>query len=345
MGLGGLGYIGCFKKNILKRKIMGAVNFSTRAFYDSTTEYIGVKSGLLLGRFQIRDVLLNYLDDDFLVNDDLSKFIRLRAEEIEEMLLIIRQEIGNLPKVSPSEKDYEIVRNYLRRNKDFKEFPGLTIACARHIHENPQITNIELARLLEEKESYPSEISLSIANIGMELIDQSCILEPNSQSWNGLTNLSELFECEIKGENENEFLEQKFLDYLAVNGHEIEKIHWRNFERFCAEYFRKLGQHVVLGPGTNDGGIDIRVFDLDDKSKPLILIQCKRHKKENKVSIETVKSFYSDVLFEGVQKGLIATSSFIAPGGKKVRDARGYNIDFAEYDNVKNWAKEMWTYK
>jgi restriction system protein len=324
---------------------MGKVNFSTRAFYDSTTEYIGVKSGLLLGRFQIRDILLKHFENNFLINDDLKRFIRLYADELDDMFLKIRQAIGNLPLTSPIEKDYDKIRDYVQRTQDIESLARSTSICGRYIQENPNISNIELAEILVEKENYPKEISLSIANIGIERIDQSCVLHPNSKSWNGQTSLSDLFDCEIIGENENEFLEQKFLDYLAVNGHEIENIHWRNFERFCAEYFHKLGQYVVLGPGTNDGGIDIRVFNTEDTKKPLILIQCKRYKKENKVSIETVKSFYSDVLFEEAQKGLIATSSYIASGGKKVRDVRGYNIDFAEYNNVKNWAKDMWKHK
>lgn len=324
---------------------MGKINFSTRAFYDTTTEYIGVKSGLLLGRFQIRDILLKHYEDEFILNDNLERHIRLYATDFDNMLLTVRQEIGNLPLISSTEKDYEIIRNYVKRTGDIDSLTKSTSVCLRYIYENPTITNFELSEILEQKENYPKEISLSIANVGLERNDQSCVMLPNSKSWNGLNNLSELFDCEILNENENEFLEQKFLDYLAVNGHEIEKIHWRNFERFCAEYFNKLGQKVVLGPGTNDGGIDIRVYNPEKTDRPLILIQCKRYKKENKISIETVKSFYSDVLFEKAQKGLIATSSYIAKGGKKVRDVRGYNIDFAEHNNVRNWAKEMWKHK
>jgi restriction system protein len=324
---------------------MGKVHFSTRAFYDSTTEYIGVKSGLLLGRFQIRDILLKHYKDEFLINDNLERYIRLYADKLDDMFLRIRQEIGNLPLISSTKSDYEIIRNYIKKTGDIDSFAKSTGICLHYIYDNPIITNLELAKILEQKEGYKKEISLSIANIGLERNDQSCVLQPDSKSWNGVSNLSDLFDCEIHNENENEFLEQKFLDYLAVNGHEIEKIHWRNFEKFCAEYFNKLGQKVVLGPGTNDGGIDIRVYNPNKIEKPLILIQCKRYKKENKISIETVKSFYSDVLFEQAQRGLIATSSYIAKGGKKVRDVRGYNIDFAEHNNVRKWAKEMWTYK
>jgi restriction system protein len=131
---------------------------------------------------------------------------------------------------------------------------------------------------------------------------------------------------------------------LAVNGNEIELIHWRNFERFCAEYFKKQGYIVILGPGTNDGGIDIRAYK-EHGGAPDFVIQCKRYSKGKKVTIETVKSFYTDVVFENAKNGLIATTGYIAKGGKKVCETRGYNIKFAEKRYIKNWAKEMWKFK
>lgn len=322
-----------------------AINLSTRAFYDSTTEYIGVKSGLLLNRFQIREILLEHYNNNFLVNDDLNRYIRLYPDEFDEMLLRIRQKIGNLRLDSPTQQDYEKLNKYVKRTRDIERIGRSSGICLKYIYKNPNITNIELAKLLEEEKNYPNEISLSLANIALEREDHSCVSLPKSKSWNGVTKLSDLFECEINSENENDFLDQKFIDYLAINGNEIEKVHWRNFEKFCAEYFNKKGRKVVLGPGTNDGGIDIRVFDSEDLKKPLILIQCKRYKRENKVSIETVKSFYTDVLYENANRGLIATSSYISFGGKKVRDTRGYNIDFAEFNKVKSWATEMWSLK
>jgi restriction system protein len=319
-----------------------AINISTRTFYDYTTEYIGVKSGLLLNRFQIREILLENYNEIFLVKDDLNRYIRLYPDEFDEMLLNLRQKLGNLPLEPSTKQDYENLNKYVMRTRDIERVGRATGICLKYIYENSNITNIELAKLLEEKENYPKEISLSLANIALEREDLSCVSLPESKSWNGFTKLSDLFECEILSENENDFLDQKFIDYLAVNGNEIEKMHWRNFERFCAQYFNKKGRKVILGPGTNDGGVDIRVFDPEDLTKPLILIQCKRYKSENKVSIETVKSFYTDVLYENAERGLIATSSYISAGGKKVRDIRGYNIDFAEVNKVKSWATEMW---
>ncbi|MBB4117798.1 MAG: restriction endonuclease [Mesonia hippocampi] len=324
---------------------MSKIIFSTRDFYDSTTEYIGIKSGILLNRIKVKDILTEQFKDDFLIKDDLNSGFKIYVDDYEDMLVYIRKRIGNLPKISIYKNDLEKVINYVHRTRNIDLFAKSTSICNYYLNQTPTLSNQELAQILEEKENYPKEISLEIANIGIERIDQSCVLPTPSKNWDGIKKLSDLFDCELVAENENEFLDQRFIDYLATNGNEVELIHWRNFERFCAEYFNKLGQKVILGSGTNDGGVDIRVFDPENSSKPLILIQCKRYKKENKISIETVKSFYTDVLFENAEKGLIATSSYIAPGGKKVRNSRGYNIDFAEFENVKKWAKEMWKYK
>lgn len=323
---------------------MSKIIFSTRDFYDSTTEYVGIKSGILLNRIKVKEFLIEEFNDEFLVKDDLNSGFRIYVEDYENMLLHIRRRIGNLPTESMYQKDLERIINYVRLTGNIDLFAKSTSICNYYLSQNQNLSNFNLAKILEENENYPKDISLEIANVGMERLDQSCVLPSPSKEWDGTKKLSELFDCELISENENDFLDQRFIDYLAINGNEIELIHWRNFERFCAEYFNKLGQKVILGSGTNDGGVDIRVFDPKDTSKPLILIQCKRYKKENKISIETVKSFYTDVLFENAEKGLIATSSYIAPGGKKVRNSRGYNIDFAEYENVKKWANEMWRF-
>lgn len=319
-----------------------AINFSLRDFYDGITEIVGIKSGLLLNRFQASNILIEDYDESYLKSDNLNTYVRIHPSSLEEMLVTIRKKIGNLPEELSSRKAYQFLREYALKHKE-----TLLIAASapsigfRYIHLNEEITIEGLANLFQKNEGYNKELSLALATIAYERYDQSCSL-PASINWDGATELSKLYECELN--SDNNFLEQKFIDYLAVNGHEIETIHWRNFERFCAEYFKKQGYRIVLGPGTNDGGVDIRAYK-DEGSAPDLLIQCKRYKENHKVNIETVKSFYTDVQFEKAKSGLIATTSHIATGGKKVTETRGYNIKFAEKENIKNWAKEMWTYK
>lgn len=324
---------------------MSSVNFSLRNFYDSGIEYIGIKSGLLLDKETFRKIILEKYKDQFLHDDNLDLHVRIKVDDIEDMFVHIRRRIGNLPQTSDSEKYRQVLWDYVKKIKELEPLASSTSLVYHYLQGNNNATLAEIAAFITKETRYPIHIATAMAHIGLERNDQSCVMPP-SLEWNKTKKLSELFNCEIKSETVNEFIEQKFIDYLAVNGHEIEIIHWRNFERFCAEYFKRKGYHVVLGPGTNDGGVDIRAFkDKATNSAPHVLIQCKRYKAENKISIDTVKAFYTDVLYEKANHGLIATSSHISPGGKSICKVRGYNLKFAEAEKVKNWGQKMWTYK
>jgi len=321
---------------------MGAVVENVRDFYSSVTEIVGLKSGILLDRLAIREILKETNNDEFLNEDNLEKIIRTRSEDYEYKIIDVRRRIGNLPDESPTLNDWQELRNSIPEiGMQIINSPLFVIQLLMEKH----ITEEELVKRVKQEYKCSDKLAKAITNIGLEKHDTSLIIPPKHE-WKSTTKLSDLYESDIQSENETDYLDQKFLDYLAVNGTEIEKIHWRNFEKFCAEYFKKEGFHVVLGPGTNDGGVDIRIYNNKSYTeKPYMLIQCKRHSKKNKVSIETVKSFYTDVAHENADQGLIATTGYVAPGGKKVIDARRYNITLAENSKIKQWAKNMFTYK
>jgi restriction system protein len=74
------------------------------------------------------------------------------------------------------------------------------------------------------------------------------------------------------------------------------------------------------------------------------VIQCKRYKETNDVEIETIKAFWTDVHYEGAHRGLIATTSRIAPGGISVSVGRRWPLGFAQQEQVSNWVKQMWSH-
>ena len=133
---------------------------------------------------------------------------------------------------------------------------------------------------------------------------------------------------------------------MAVNGERLEEIRWRNFERLVAEFFKPKGYVVQLGPGTKDGGIDLRIWPSESEKKgpPLLLIQCKRLQSKGRVKVEYVKAFWTDVQSERAGGGLIATTASVARSGKRVREARKWPMKFAEAKAVQQWARSMWRY-
>src|SRR3984885_1260931 len=215
---------------------MGIVNFPLQNFYDSTSELVGFKSGLLLSDLTMNKILLEkYKTEKFLIENDVCKPIRIRSGDIQEMIKYLRIRIGNLPPADLSDH-YELIRPYLMseegliNHSKFKNY-------ARSLREVGQMTPEALFKKIRIKnKGLSDEIINAFVITALAEIDDEIYYPPNSRRQMDQVMLDKLFEEEIKPKSDSAFLDQKFLDYLAVNGHEIEGIHWRNFERFIAEY-------------------------------------------------------------------------------------------------------------
>jgi len=137
------------------------------------------------------------------------------------------------------------------------------------------------------------------------------------------------------------FFDQRFIDFLSVNHEKIGAIHWRKFEELVGECFDKFGYKVELGPGTNDDGVDLRVWSDQFAEIPEYIIQCKRQKA--KIEKVTVKGLYADVLHEGAKMGLLVTTSEFSPGARKTVSARSYPVEEVNGQMIKSWLQELRT--
>lgn len=161
--------------------------------------------------------------------------------------------------------------------------------------------------------------------------------------WKDTQALSDLFDSEDLLTFYGQFFDQRFIDYLAKNFGEIDKINWRKFEGLTAEFFHRIGFSVELGPGRNDNGVDIRIWPEEGRSglPPTALIQCKRTK--GKIDKAVVKALWADVHHEKAEAGVIVTTSVLSPGAAKTCAARDYPINEANRETVKSWIEAMRT--
>jgi hypothetical protein len=165
---------------------------------------------------------------------------------------------------------------------------------------------------------------------------------PDSRKWNGLVPLNDLFESENAPSDPSTFFDQRFIDYLNSQSTELQRIHWRQFEFLTGEYFRRIGYEVKIGPGRNDGGKDVIAIRTKSPVGPeMILVQCKRYDEKYPVDIDEVKAFYQTVRDELATRGLFATTSRLASGARTYCDARKYELNAAEAENVRQWLQEM----
>lgn len=139
------------------------------------------------------------------------------------------------------------------------------------------------------------------------------------------------------------FIDQRFIDYLNANLDSVSTIHWRQFERLVAEYMRRQGYSVELGPGVNDDNIDIRVWSAAPQpgQSPLMIIQCKRWRE--KIGKIIVKALWADVQATSAMRGLVATTSALSDGATSTIRARGYGIDVADHNAIREWLTAMRT--
>jgi len=141
-------------------------------------------------------------------------------------------------------------------------------------------------------------------------------------TWKDVVELESLLQSESLETLDGKFIDQRFIDYLDREFGSIDKINWRKFEGLAAEFFDRSGLSVALGPGRNDGNIDVRVWprDRDADVPPTMLVQCKRQGR--KASKVVVRALWADILHEHASSGLIVTTSALSAGAEKVCSAR-----------------------
>lgn len=324
-----------------------AAHASTRTLLDFLSDELAYRSGILLSIREVREVAVHVPSEsarDVLLGD--LDHVVMRASDIySDLARGLRVAIGNLPDDEPAiVRRMRVMRSLAASGHDPSKIMRVFVEVGSERAD--KCLGEEACKEVQRRTGAPREIVDSVLLLIADHLDREASLlgMPASCPWDGVVPLAKLFGSELVPTDAEAYVDQRFLDFLAARSERLDAIHWRNFERLCAEFFRRLGFHVHLGPGTADGGIDLRVWNQDNRETPFLLVQCKRYDEGKLVKIETVKALWEDVRFEGAQHGLIATTARVAPGGKRVADARGYRLGFAENARVREWAQSMWQY-
>jgi restriction system protein len=322
---------------------MGRIRASFSHFLDVASEEVACSSGVLLSDANIRRLAGRYHISELRGITRTSGETVLRAEEFEDAILRLRVAIGELPDnkmgqfflVDAATMIWASGGNPRKLSAAF-----LAVADSGRYQSLTNEAIDEVAKMSGQRNDHILAFAAAWSEFGRRTHQLS--ERRTDKEWDGVVQLDRLFEGEYIPDDPTVYLDQRYIDYLAKNGEEMRRMHWRNFERLTTEFFRRQGYEVDLGPGTKDGGIDVRVWT-DKEAKagpPIMLIQCKRTK--DVVGIETVKAFWADVAFERAESGLIATTAAVSRDSKAMCEARKYPLTFAEGDKVKRWSRSMW---
>jgi restriction system protein len=324
-----------------------AINVSTEEFYESLTEIVGIKSGLVLDR---RDVIALLKEDEQM--EEYAKLkrrsgLRIRSEVYEDVIEYLLFRVGRLERRFNPPPGVAVFHKYKRNRRLHKIAQGVGeqfTAFLEAVANDPEAKSIDPTSLVNDAEA---KYGVQGALIALEYVDslhaymvRSPWGRPTSEYQNAIE-LKDLFESEGLEPLYGKFIDQRYIDYLHRNFERIDEINWRKFEGLTGEFFDREGFHVDLGPGRNDDGVDVRLWPKNPEANepPTVLVQCKRQK----AAIEkvVVKALYADVLSEKATSGLIVTTSRLSVGSAKLLQVRDYPIQQADRETLKQWVANL----
>tara|TARA_B100000700_G_scaffold307639_1_gene384333 strand:+ start:1549 stop:2562 length:1014 start_codon:yes stop_codon:yes gene_type:complete len=329
---------------------MGAIWFDKRDFADHLHEIIGYKSGIAASIEQMCDLLSGTGFDDEIVSSE-KHGIRIRSEDYDTLYYTL------LHKVGVTDRPLDGIFEIFKISRELERIYGADFARSIHDIYHRHI-EIETKKAIQEgrKSLNPEGMMREAAQVhgkaGLDAImmlirgyDDLMKHSPNTamkfHQYTDIVNLAYLFEQYNPVAEKGKFLDQRFIDFLSNNLHKLGEIHWRKFEELTAECFQRFGYSVDLGPGSNDDGVDLRVWNNEKVGTPEFIVQCKRVK--SKIDKVTIKGLYSDVLHEGCKLGMLVTSSEFSVGARSTIEARSYPIEEVNRDSITKWLLELRT--
>jgi restriction system protein len=329
---------------------MGSLNFSKGTFADHLHEIIGYKAGIATSIEQMCDLLPESGHADKIINSE-TYGIRIRSEEYEDLYYSLLHKVGVTER--PYQGMYEIfsLSRELAKAENEKFSENIFNIYQTQVNKQIEISTKQGKKTLDPTEMMKQafdKYGMKGVDSLMKVIDEFERLRtfsPHNSNrwteWSDVVDLEDLFSKYKPSVSKGDLFDQRFIDFLSVNHDQLGSIHWRKFEELTGECFIKFGYKVEVGPGTNDDGVDLRVWKENGVGNPEYIIQCKRVKA--KIDKVTIKGLYTDVLEAGAEMGLLVTTSELSPGARKTVDVRGYPIEEVNGNMIKKWLGELRT--
>lgn len=121
---------------------------------------------------------------------------------------------------------------------------------------------------------------------------------------------------------------------------DLHRLHWREFEVLIARSLRHQGFQVELGPGSNDGGVDIRLMQRDPLGDLLTLVQVKRYAPHRKIDALAVQALHGVAEVEKAHRSLFVTTSAYQPAAKRFANRTIDRMQLATSQDIVQWCSD-----
>jgi len=132
---------------------------------------------------------------------------------------------------------------------------------------------------------------------------------------------------------------EELYTHFAKRPEDLHRLDWRQFETLLFRIFQAQGFTCELGPGSNDGGIDVRVLQRDPLGDILTLVQAKRYAPRNKIDMSAVAALHGVADVEAAQKSIFVTTSDYLPSARKFAGRTPIPMTLATSADVRDWCR------
>ena len=124
--------------------------------------------------------------------------------------------------------------------------------------------------------------------------------------WQWLQHLAQQKLLELHGE---------VFEHFGKYPQDLQQLEWRQFEELLDAIFKNQGFYTELGPGRNDGGVDLRLYQSHSIPELVTLVQAKQY--QAPIQQEAVAALWAHAVLEGAPRALFATTSRFQPAVTK----------------------------
>jgi hypothetical protein len=134
-------------------------------------------------------------------------------------------------------------------------------------------------------------------------------------------------------------ISEELLRFMQKNPNMQQYLHWRKFEEMLATVFKNLGYDVELGPGSGDGGIDLRLIQRSDIGTVLTLVQAKRYSENNTINLQPIQALFGALNDEGATNAVLVTTSRFDPAAHRFAEKNRYRLELADPITIQRWIR------
>jgi Restriction endonuclease len=129
-------------------------------------------------------------------------------------------------------------------------------------------------------------------------------------------------------------IDNELLQYLSAYPLGLHQMEPRAFEEVMAELFVRHGFEVELTQPTRDGGADLLVVKRAPHGRILTLVDAKRYRPDNPVSVEEVREMYGTLSLRDASAGVIATTSYFTPDAREIAAKHEFRLGLQEFSDI-----------